>query len=994
LYLSLIFVLGSTISCASQKPDVLKISDNILAMKVVDWPDGVQAGFVKSPHSRTPVLRIEIDNTSNAAKTVAFTESPTWGTPIYYVGKGSAFSAVSFKARATGILDKAELQFCFTDANGALIKSSPITLNNQLQRTEITRTLLDAAGSINWSKVNAPGFTITVHANSKAIFEVADTNIKYTDGETYNFLSNKPYSKFYTGPKQKSSPVFSPLPKGNTLYMGGTFGAPSIETLKLIKRLLPEYNICSAPCFAWDLDISKKFVEQCRENGFFVQLQKAGLRGVAQLTAASDSLGLRWDGKGDETKNELAFQLLNNGLSCCSDSIRNQLGQEIGWAAALGINNFKQVDYVLPWDGRWGYDRATLSEIRRVLAGEDAGLPLKNGKRVKAVHFWEYFAAYRGMKFAPGDLGFQNWNEYIPTTEKEVSRSKSLIKQRNLAVFLAFQHYEWLKTANSMGKNAKRFGGAQAYTLNPEDLANGGDYIYLSKLADAGEPFYEFFGNPLVTSSAYYNMPMYLRNARKNDSRVGIILEVGAGGHGQPYMDPLLTWLTSYDLVSNGFNDYHNEWMDEAPYSLMTDPSNKYHYDRFLTWLSGAYGYDRSQKDAPNHPKTDVFSISIRSAAHYMDAWVTNIKQMDSMAQYLRDEYINFEQTDQVCYPDILKDARVIFYTAPYIKSKMTNDINHWLSDGNHVLVTHSYIPFSKDRGAVTDFIDNMSEPIDSGKIMEPVKIFLGTGKRDTEMVMYRGEMYSYEDYLDPVRNSISGTSELTGFKHIAYTIHSQSGEVKSSDPTFSSLSGQHLDIHRYFEVPLVGKTLVGIGDKPLVTELCFGSSKIIYLHCRPSDLPIGIADTIAAAIAKYADLPQMALKGQGKYYLHRYELKNGSQAVVVWDRNSLASFGPECGGYTPNMDKLRIKYSVPEAHIDTVVPSGKPGKYIVYSYLNGSRQNIDSEDGNITLKADSVSGELFYIIPDDTNAVNILADIETSHEKLNVALKGKISVN
>lgn len=425
----------------------------------------------------------------------------------------------------------------------------------------------------------------------------------------------------------------------------------------------------------------------------------------------------------------------------------------------------------------------------------------------------------------------------------------------------------------------------------------------------------------------------------------------------------------------------------------MTDPTNKYHYDRFLTWLSGAYGYDRSIKDITNHPKTDVFSISIRSVTHYMDAWVTNIKQMDSMAQYLRNVYVNFEQTDQVCYLDILKEARVIFYTAPYIKSRMTNDINHWISAGNHTLITHSYIPFSKDRGAVTDFIDNLSEPIDSGKIMEPVKIFLGTGKRDTEMVMYRGEMYSYEDYLDPVRNAVSGTSELTGFKRVKYDIHSQSGEIRSNDATFSAINSQHLDIQRYFDLPLNGKTLVAIDNKPLITELHFGSSKIIYLHCRPSDMPINIADAIADGLAKYAALPQMATKGSGKYYLHRYELNNGAQAVVVWDRKALASFGPECGGYTPNMDKLRIKYSVPEALIDTTVQLGEPGKYILYSYLNGSTQNIDSPDGNIDLKADGVSGELFYIIPDDTNTANILADITASRKKLDDALTGKITV-
>jgi hypothetical protein len=113
------------------------------------------------------------------------------------------------------------------------------------------------------------------------------------------------------------------------------------------------------------------------------------------------------------------------------------------------------------------------------------------------IHFPEYYEYYHCFRPKPADLGLKNWSAYTPVSEQQAA-SGGDFEKRNLGAFILLYHYEWLRQAQRFGRRAKAHGGTHSYTLNPEDLGNGGDYVFLTFLADAGTPYIEYFGGPSV----------------------------------------------------------------------------------------------------------------------------------------------------------------------------------------------------------------------------------------------------------------------------------------------------------------------------------------------------------------------------------------------------------------------------------------------------------------------------------------------------------------
>lgn len=95
-------------------------------------------------------------------------------------------------------------------------------------------------------------------------------------------------------------------------------------------------------------------------------------------------------------------------------------------------------------------------------------------------------------------------------------------------------HYEWLKAADRLGRAAKEEGGFFKVLPNPEDLANGNDFLFLAGLANVGGRTEEYFQSPLFMNGAYFRFP-YFRDRTSGDTETGVVLEAGAGGNGAPY---------------------------------------------------------------------------------------------------------------------------------------------------------------------------------------------------------------------------------------------------------------------------------------------------------------------------------------------------------------------------------------------------------------------------------------------------------------------------
>jgi len=980
--LTLILTFGIILS--SYARDKYFNSNMVLYLKLGDKPKEYNAYFIDSDTKTAKAVRLELENTTSVPKDFFVEEDGFLATPVYYESLGDKLDNFYISYKVISASDNATLSPVIKDRYNRIMSSAPIKLDNKSawQEASIKKadfTLPDNA-TLDFYRVTAPGIKITVPANSKVVLDVDTAKLNYTNKDEYFFLTDKPYLKMYTGKKVVNEKP-APLPTRDQLVMGGDYGGDTmLETLKMVKRYFPQYDVVYAPVWYFDMDNIDK-IKKLRENGIFVQNQKAHNRAYEQFIASGGAYSASWDGFGDRSYEE-TIRTIRGSCQPTNQYIRDLMAMEVDVLATNTTqNNFKQVDWVFNWDGRWGYDDLSIKELRLVLNQKDGGLELKDGK----IYFWDYFKAYHGMKLTPKDLKIKSWDEFVPSTDSEVSKTGDIVKQRALAIHLAFLHYEWLQASNMLGKKAAEYGGIHSYTHNPEDIANGGDYIFLSKLKYSDIPYVEYFGNPLITSSAHYNSKIYIDNAKKSKAQVGYILELGAGGHGQHYMDPLLTLFMNYDVASNGYQDYHNEWLGSISKETMTDPKQTYYFDRMCQWLGGAFGFDIARSYKNDHIPTDTYSISIRSSVDYMDSWIWSIYQMDSMTPYLRDVYVNCDQTDQVCYNDILKKARVIFYNPPKSKKELVTDLNKWLDKSGKILFTHSYIPFANDNGGIVGLVEDLNKPIKDGKVLEGVLGFFKD--RNTDMVVYRGEPYSYADYQKPINNAQSGASELEGFEGKNFSLKIATGKISSSE--FKDLNTNDIvKIDNYFDVNLGGTPVIFIGDKPLLTKLTVKGSDIYYLHARPSELPQDLVVKITSHLKDSLALPKYANSGADtKYYLHRYMAEDNIEQIMVWDRSSLSSYPYNCGGYVPGIDKLRILANDPKANIDVNVPV-KNGDYTLYEASSGKETKITVTTGEINLKQTGKAAELFFIVP--SGKEDKLAKVKETMARFNDALQAK----
>lgn len=109
-------------------------------------------------------------------------------------------------------------------------------------------------------------------------------------------------------------------------------------------------------------------------------------------------------------------------------------------------------------------------------------------------------------------------------------------------------HYEWLKAADRLGRAAKEEGGFFQVLPNPEDLANGNDFLFLAGLANVGGRTEEYFQSPLFMNGAYFRFP-YFRDRTSGDTETGVVLEAGAGGNGAPYYTAEMSLKLAYEIT-------------------------------------------------------------------------------------------------------------------------------------------------------------------------------------------------------------------------------------------------------------------------------------------------------------------------------------------------------------------------------------------------------------------------------------------------------------
>ncbi|RRJ97593.1 hypothetical protein Ga0100231_003580 [Opitutaceae bacterium TAV4] len=740
------------------------------------------------------------------------------------------------------------------------------------------------------------------------------------------------------------------LPTRNTLTIGGyKIDDPAMkrrlpELLDLLRNEFPQWDLVLAPVWTPSPAVFAELPKL--PDGVFFQVQKT--RMAPDYLRAVDALPRN-------AKGELPPRFGNPFLAT-HPLVREGMKAQIDYAASLGVNSFEQADYT--WEyigGRWGYDRASVEAYREDLRERDEGLQILPGLQGKLsagglIHFWDYYEYYHGFRLNPRDLGLENWNDFTPVSEQAAARGGD-IEKRNLAVFVMLYHYEWLRQAQRFGRWAKAHGGRHLYTLNPEDLGGGSDYVFLVRLADAGTPYIEYFGGPSILKGAYHNLPSYVKSADTAGRKFGLILEIGQTGHGQHYLSPETNYLLAFELAAAGLANYHNEWVEGGTWPALPPPpgatgqparSATYHRDRWNSWMSGALGFTFAREQNFRRPQTRVFNISVRSPGYYVSSWIWGLNQGSSFGPLLADAHVPYQQWDRSAMPEILDEADVIFYNPP-VGGRVQDwkALREWLKTPGRTLVLHSNIPFIFDNGQAR---------------LAP----------NVENVSYTGIDQRYTDFL----------IEKTDYQSVLFS------ELK----TIRARNGGHWSAIPGAEI------LLGDKNQPLLSRLSLtGGGDILYLHRNPHELKDKERRKIVDTLVNRLKLPRSVVSSSAPVMAHHFSGPD-LEVLNVWTGLALPGFKV---GYGPHLmplrgpkefeaDKRPYPTLLPETDLTVETPVAEAGEYRVFEFISGKEFSAKpSSAKTLTLRVNGISAGQFFFAKDSPRIREIITRLREQRARL-----------
>lgn len=759
-----------------------------------------------------------------------------------------------------------------------------------------------------------------------------------------------PWDKYYMPEKslwhEKALPL--PDPERDTLLFGSNVewfiaDGNGLGMIEEVQRLFPDTQFVLSAVF-FPPKVLPEFLKQVYAKGAFFQSQKAPVLDADALkTAGPHPLG----DQGKEVHVE-------NWVIATTPNYRDFYRKKLLNTAKLGVNNFKQVDFVWPWNQRYAYDEISVALFRDYLAEKDDGLTLRNAAgELSTIKFWDYFEYYRGLRFRPEDLNLKSWQEFRPVKEGEVMHgTPSLYDRRNLTVFFLLYHYEHLRQYQRFGRWAKEVGAIHEATVNPESLYNACDNIFISRLNDFGTLYYEYFGSPLNSEAAYLFMPSYLRNAEKFGRRIGLIKELGQGGHGRPHNTPIMEYIHNFDLVSNGFSYYQNEW-EEATFAQMKDPANAYFHNRWKVWLGGAYGYKDARNLKMSRPRAQALQVASRSGGFYTESWIWDAQVRNTFGGDLLAAHVDVESTYPGEFLEVADEFKTIFYTPLFTRRVDVEPLKKFLARGGRRIVTHSFIPYSIDRGVN----------------------YFAWDEQPHQIAHHALDNLSADDrwLLDPVFSSLKLQSgELTGDVEMA-------GEKLG-----------RITIPEYWQWSVPGgDVLARIGDRPLITRVKTPqNNEFYYVHARLSRIEPAVRRKLTARLAAAAGAERQAIPDPARpVLLHAYRIGTvPGTAVVLYDRTILERDGSVLG-YRPQEDwaKILFQYRADGARSGAryLVPS--PGEYLVWHFVSDRMETVKAgENLEVPLELNGVFADVVFVGRDTPEWRRF---IETHRERRKVVL-------
>ena len=674
------------------------------------------------------------------------------------------------------------------------------------------------------------------------------------------------------------------------------------EFVDQVRKLVPNIGVAAAgPTWRPEWQAA---VQQARADGIDVREQNGGVAGMAGLITRAHAWGT--DPQGRSRNDTPGFSDFMHAVSYPHPTAREAVRRLMAAMRSIGMLDFEQIDYVWMWQGGpWGYGDWDAQAFRTDLQELDEGLRLASGATIR---FWDYVAAYGTPRLNPADIGIASWDAFTPKPAPDITGAAAA---RHSFTFTALTHYEWLRFAQAMGSEAESWGGRFHGTLNPEDVSNGGDYVFWSRLADTGTEYLERFGSPDATESWRHYLPYLRQEATRGSKRLGVIYEVGVGGHGKPYLDAEVAYCLSYDAQASGqFDDFQNEWMGEADWAASQEG---YHRDRLQNWLATARAFNQVRADGAQLPPRKALAIGHRCVLHAIGFTPSYLLTMGA----LNDLSIDCDYADLTMDPKDWERYQVIVYT-PWESSRRHLDaLARWLdAKPGRTLITH---------GAV------------------PTRIASGTG-------------YGPDPSIgDGALGKLLGLGVIATGGPAAGTVSAVATGLAGVLP-----AGQALTCPGGLFSTTQGEALARIGDKAVVTRVSRpNGSRVYYLNysagqpeTRATDRAILARLLTAAGCAPVAATTDAA-------YCHVFYVPGGKVAVI-WSKDACERLKFQ---YRSDIDQ-RMKYHDPTVDLQVRVAAPQ-GTYRVYDFLSGSDETIAVSRDWLGIELKGRSCALVYFGPD-----------------------------
>ncbi|MDR3706779.1 MAG: hypothetical protein P4L33_00630 [Capsulimonadaceae bacterium] len=621
---------------------------------------------------------------------------------------------------------------------------------------------------------------------------------------------------------------------------------------------------------------------------------------------ANDLYLYRWDGKTAADWQKTSPP--PHGIDVSQRVVAKDAKSVVREAASCGFSEYELVDYIWPWDGGpwWGYTGSMLSAFRADLIQGDKGISLRDehGKSHE-FWFWDYLSHFTDIRFAPSQLNLSSWNEYAPCPPSKIGSGSSQ-DRRNLFLFAALYHYEYLKFLQSVSGGTS---GGQAFfpTVNPEDPANGTDLLMLARLDGVAKIGYEFFGSPKSTDTWYHMMRWCAQECAVHGSALSLIGEINGGGHGPSRYDPAIAYAFYYDVTSSAKPiDCDIQYIENEPWPI-DEAVQPDAYGRFMHWYAGSKAFMQSWSDRNTlSPGCDTVVVASRSVLEFQPSLSSTMAQAGNLGQLLSEDHFAFDECGKESLGTYAAGATRLIYCPAQSSPRDLRAAREWLSSGkNKTLITHSFVPFRIFDGELTTAWDSTS-------------------------------------------NRPPAPSSCPSLLDDALILRN----VRRASPVSFDANGRLLSSVRDIYAVEGGKTILAASDgSPLIVEFAHGANRLIFITVDLSGKTDDFARNVTNVAMQTAAATPDAL-APCTTSVHLYPV-HGGKCVVLWDGGAIHA--------QENANRYeRIALSEPVNL--SILMARHLTEYEVFNFLDNQTYYVQSStDGTISIQQ-RTSCEMLYV--------------------------------